>query len=561
MKKLVLFTLFSGLFVILQVRSQSNRLVLLEHFTQASCPPCATWNPIIQGIVEGNPDKITYVKYHVSWPGFDPMYLHNTVDINARVDYYNVSSVPNSVLDGNYYNGHPQGWNLNSVITRQSVPSPFEIQLYQVLSPNQDSIYLTALIEAVGNVSGELKAHLVVIEKHVHFANPPGTNGENDFYHVVKKMLPTKNGTTLLSSMVAGDYTIIQAAWKLANVYSVPELASVAFVQNNGTKEVHQAANSSSNPVIPLYTNDAEIIAIDNVPEKNCSGMVDPYVKIRNNGSANLTALKIYYYVNGEQPAMYQWNGNLGFLESETIMLPGIDFTLQQDNELVVYSDDPNGLSDDYVKNDTLHHTFDKAVVSSSAVRVVIITDDNPQEISWDIKNPDNEIIFSGSNYTQAGHIYQENYEITESGCYKFTIYDAGGNGLCCAYGQGAWGVYNGNTELGKGGIFTERDSTYFLISMGTGIEKPVSKTVRLNIQPIPANEYIGIDFYLSDPGNCDFRIFDMMGKEIYFEQAGNWQLGNNHHDIDVSSLPEGIYYLQLNNRVDHLSKKFIVID
>lgn len=36
----------------------------------------------------------------------------------------------------------------------------------------------------------QLVAHNVVIEKHIHFNTAPGTNGEKDFYNVMKKMLP-----------------------------------------------------------------------------------------------------------------------------------------------------------------------------------------------------------------------------------------------------------------------------------------------------------------------------------------------------------------------------------
>ncbi|MEI6899538.1 MAG: hypothetical protein WCL00_06655 [Bacteroidota bacterium] len=86
MKKFFLLTF--SLFYSLMLISQTQRLVLLEQFTQASCGPCATVNPGIESLLNSNPDKITSVWYHTSWPGVDPMYNQNPADVNARVGLY-----------------------------------------------------------------------------------------------------------------------------------------------------------------------------------------------------------------------------------------------------------------------------------------------------------------------------------------------------------------------------------------------------------------------------------------------------------------------------------------
>ncbi len=79
------FTLIAAVLLLSSgLYAQSQRLVLLEHFTQASCGPCATYNPSIHTWLVNNPDKITSINYHTSWPGYDPMYNHNTVDMQAE---------------------------------------------------------------------------------------------------------------------------------------------------------------------------------------------------------------------------------------------------------------------------------------------------------------------------------------------------------------------------------------------------------------------------------------------------------------------------------------------
>lgn len=94
MKKIALFTLLITL--ALGGFSQSQRMVLLEEFTQASCGPCVLPNQTMHTLLEANPDKITSIFYHTSWPGTDPMNAHNPTDVSAKVSYYGFNSVPHS---------------------------------------------------------------------------------------------------------------------------------------------------------------------------------------------------------------------------------------------------------------------------------------------------------------------------------------------------------------------------------------------------------------------------------------------------------------------------------
>jgi len=173
MKKIL--PLFAAVILSAGVYAQSQRLVLLEHFTQASCGPCATYNPSIHSLLVANPDKITSINYHTSWPGYDPMYNHNTVDNAARTSFYNVSSVPNSVLDGNFYNGHPGGWNIATVNERYAVPSPCNLFTYQRLSPTQDTLFVTMVVEASAAMTGQLKSTFISTPLRVPMARRTST--------------------------------------------------------------------------------------------------------------------------------------------------------------------------------------------------------------------------------------------------------------------------------------------------------------------------------------------------------------------------------------------------
>jgi hypothetical protein len=162
------------------------------------------------------------------------MNAQNPVDAGARVTYYGVNAVPfcfmeGAAVTGSNYTGAPANVTQTMINNEYAVLSPFTISMYQQLSQANDTIYITMLGQCTQAVSGNFVAQIGVIEKHIHFTTPPGSNGETDFYNVMKKMLPTASGFVIPSSCQPGDYFIIQSSWKLANVYSLPQLSAVGY--------------------------------------------------------------------------------------------------------------------------------------------------------------------------------------------------------------------------------------------------------------------------------------------------------------------------------------------
>jgi len=81
MKKIILFSLFLATAVL--GFSQSQRFIMFEEFTQASCGPCASQNPAFDALLNANVSKCTSIKYHTSWPGVDPMNAQNPTDVGS----------------------------------------------------------------------------------------------------------------------------------------------------------------------------------------------------------------------------------------------------------------------------------------------------------------------------------------------------------------------------------------------------------------------------------------------------------------------------------------------
>jgi len=77
--------------------------VVLEHFTNTGCDPCASNNPILLSAMNSSTrDTVIKISTHTWWPGAtDPFYQWNITDNTNRTNYYGINSVPRIRIDGN----------------------------------------------------------------------------------------------------------------------------------------------------------------------------------------------------------------------------------------------------------------------------------------------------------------------------------------------------------------------------------------------------------------------------------------------------------------------------
>lgn len=545
LSSLILLILFQAAFGF----GQSQRLVLLEEFTSSTCGPCVNANSNIHNWLGANPDLFTAIFYHMSWPapGNDPMYLANTIDNNARRSYYSVNSVPWTVVDGNVFSNNWNAGVLSIMNTRSNVPSPFEISLQHSISSGNDEIFLTMVAQATQPISGNLVAHNVVIEDYVQFSSPPGTNGEKNFDHVMKKMLPTKDGTSL-GAFDAGDYVIIETSWPFApnQVYNIDELMAVGFIQNNTTKEVHQAANSSTAPLVLPYNLDLQVLGIENVSSTNCSGVVAPVVTVRNNGNNMVTSFDLNIEVNGGTVVTESWTGSIGPLEKAVINLPDYTFVPEATNTLNIFTDNPNNSSDEYPKNDTLNMQVTAAPATTFTLILFLKTDNAPEETTWDVRDAQGTIVDIGGPYSVPNVVHRDTIELSSEGCYTFTIYDAGGQGICCSNGNGLYLLQdNQGTEVVQGGPFGSYEKTEFNANIVSARDR-FDQTKALQVYPNPVAQTATATFYLVNPDNVSLDLFNAFGQKVWSQQPGYLTAGDHQVEVDASRLTPGVYILQM---------------
>lgn len=525
----------------LKLNAQNERVLLFECFTNTGCGPCAQQNPALDALIAANADRVAAIKYHMNWPSAnDPMYLHNTADNDSRKGVYNVTSVPHTVVDGIRFGSTPGGLSQNMVNNWLTIESPFEMRLSYEVDEAANTITVHVMGRASTAVEGNVRLYVGVIEKEVHFNSAPGPNGERDFYSVMKKLLPTASGTSL-GSMEAGDYFAYTFTWELANIYNNDQLDAIAWIQNHGTKEVYQACKSSEN-LEPYYANEAMVSDISNVKGANCSGESHPKVLLTNNGSNALTSAELEVVVNGEMLGAVEWSGNLSTFKSETVDLGEFSFPVEEENTLEVRIKSINGGADEASTNDIVTTDFKGAPENVAKVmKLSIRTDNNPQETTWKVTNLwTGEVVLEGGPYDQANHMFTETLEITGDGCYDFTIYDAGGNGLQ----GGVYGLKASGETLFSGNTFGDSESNEFSYEVTADVDENLNQSV--SIYPNPTDGMLNI----ISQGKQQVSVYNMAGQRVYEGYC------EGTLKIDMKRFGSGIYAVKVCNETQRVVVK-----
>ena len=215
------------------------RTVLLEEGTNWSCGPCKLYNPNVDKFLAAHEGSVIHLAYHPNWPGADdPMYLNDQTDNQYRVaTYYSISGVPSVVFDGgtSYVPGYVEQLEA-SFEERFSVGSPVAIQVTHTSDGQNATVHVA--IHPVQDLSSYKQLYLRVAAVE-DWVDGPGPNGEAKYVHAMREMMPSYKGklVKLTSRDTSFDYT-----YEIRPDYTADRMYEVAFLQNDATKEVLQAA-------------------------------------------------------------------------------------------------------------------------------------------------------------------------------------------------------------------------------------------------------------------------------------------------------------------------------
>jgi hypothetical protein len=213
-----------------------DRKPSFEEFTSSTCGPCATFNTTFNPWTETHADQITLVKYQMNWPSpGDPYY---TAEGGVRRNYYGVSFVPWPQCNGAYVE-----YNIGAVQAAfdNAILQPGIAKIASSHTLDGTVITVNANILPFANFT-DFRAHIIVIENET--TGNVSSNGETVFHHVMMKMMPDADGTTL--NLNDRESVTLTETVDLAgtNIEEFDDLSVVVLFQDFASKEIFQSEYS-----------------------------------------------------------------------------------------------------------------------------------------------------------------------------------------------------------------------------------------------------------------------------------------------------------------------------
>jgi hypothetical protein len=244
-------------------KAKSDRVVLVELFTGAQCPPCVAADLAFDALGKSyKPSEVVLLQYHMHVPGPDPLTSPASV---GRQGFYEdaIKGAPSM-----FFSGRPIAAGGG---TREDAPEKYDEYLEAIdpilETPSGASLSLTATragpklridakVDKLTEVGDDIRLRVALVEETVHYK---GRNGVPVHHQVVRAMPGGAEGTKLGKKTFEKTYDIdITAVRKELTEYldqfekktpfptkdrplELKKLRVVAFVQSDKTGEVFQA--------------------------------------------------------------------------------------------------------------------------------------------------------------------------------------------------------------------------------------------------------------------------------------------------------------------------------
>lgn len=573
MKKLLLISLLlSGFMGGLMAQSivgtdPENKNVVLEEFTGLNCGYCPDGHAIAQGIYDQNPNDVVLVNVHVGAfaapSAGQPDYRTpwgGALDAQAAVAGYPAGTVNRHLFPGWGQSGGTamsRNYWVNASNQMMAQPSYLNVGCEATIITSTRQLVVNVEVYYTGD-SPNSSNFLTVALMQSNIIGYQASGGSNyNHKHMLRHFLTGQWGYEITETTEGSLYSAslyYEVPEDYLDVECVLEDLEIAAYVAEGHQEIISGSMGEITYVDALEL-DAGIVGF-NVPQTSCGDDMTAQVTIKNFGTQELTSLDFEYTVNDEDTQTYNWTGNLAQGETTTVDLPTFAIDAEQSNMFYLNTLNPNNEDDQLTANNDFSTSFERTAFLPQSCKVAILTDQNPEETTWDIKNSSGDIIASGGPYTITS-IFIEPFEWTGNDCYTFTIYDAGGNGMDGGFykivNSGTQLIWEGNPDFG---YETSAQFAYDeLMDVNT-----LPLTDDINVYPNPILESAQVEFTLLQQSTVQMGIYNLLGKRVIHIIDGQiMPAGPLNYPINTDALESGVYLLKLEVNGQVYSKKINV--
>jgi len=566
-----------------------KKKVLLELYSGINCQYCPTGDRLAEQLLENNPGKVfildiqtgIYAEPGTGQPDYRTPFgpaLENLIGL----DGYPAGTVNRHVF---------AGW--GQTATSMAMPPAYF----------DDAAYQEMTLDAAANIGVEaeldVQSKLLTVNVEVYYTGSPSSttnrlnvaliqdniigpqvigstvtpdpdlvlpNGDYIHNNMLRHLLTGQFGVSI-SPAVPGSRIQKTFTYQIPandSIYEVPavigDLEVIVFLAEN-TKEIINVELVKPTLTNFLYSLDPGITEAGGSSEAECGEFINtPFVRFANYGGQTITTLQIDYTINGSIHQRQNWSGSVAPYSEEEITLNPIRYYPLEINTLTVSISQPNGNPDQNSSNDVFSAEFNSAPDASNLVTMRLQLDYWGSEVTWELVNSSNTVLYSGGPYTDVPNPSNnpplpapiiQSFSLPSGDCYFFKTYDE--------YKDGILGTNTGFTLTDDNGLvivsnFADYDSAGY-VSFGVDAPKVDSSDVftgiietassgRIEIYPNPASGTVHIRL----PAQTEYPVvyFTNVLGEIAQSLARNISTENSSIQIDTGTLPSGIYILNI---------------
>ena len=323
----------------------------------------------------------------------------------------------------------------------------------------------------------------------------------------------------------------------------------IQAVLANSPRRMELGTSTVCSPAI-IYDLDGAI-KIEDLNLQECATTFTPDVIITNKGTTTLSSGIISYRIDNETASTQAWSGSLAINNSVVVTLPTINIS-GGNHTFTVQLVSPNGSTDEEMANNIEESSTFSAFFETSTVNLTLLTDNYGSETSWEFKDENDSVLYSGTGYLN-NTSYNESFNVASGGCFSFTIFDTEGDGICCRYGTGNYTLTDSDSNvIATGGEFETQESVSITaFTLGTDSYLLDRK---ITLFPNPTTNVLNIKLGTSNTLPDNYSIYNMLGQVVLQQSVAEF----NDLTVNTSSLSKGMYFIKLTTDNASVSLPFV---
>lgn len=290
----------------------------------------------------------------------------------------------------------------------------------------------------------------------------------------------------------------------------------------------------------------------------NCSNSFAPTLTLTNKGTVTMTSVVITYSIDNGTASTFTWTGSLATDAAATVTLPSVTSATGSHvfNSAVTSINGSN--ADQFAANNLVAENFAIAgKFNTTQVTIQIQRDIYGSETTWSLVNvTTGATVASGSGYSDTSSLpalFTQTVTVVNNNCYKFTINDGAGDGICCDYGNGYYTLKTSdNTVIATGGSFSTQEIKNFAIDTALSTTN-FNLLSDIKVYPNPTKDIINID---ADKTKLpeSYTIYNSLGQIMGQKKI----VSESDLSVNTSTYSSGIYFIKVQKEDQTKTLQFI---